>query len=51
MKEIARQNLGSAFNEEYLDKILEEDDHGAPLYVLSIRPVFTEPAVCCIKMY
>ena len=35
MKEIARQNLGSAFNEEYLDKILEEDDHGAPLYVLS----------------
>ncbi len=35
MKEIARQNLGSDFNEKYVDQIFDKEDQKAPLYVLS----------------
>ncbi|MCI8660376.1 MAG: hypothetical protein HFG54_09055 [Lachnospiraceae bacterium] len=37
MKEIARQNLGTDYNEEYLDQLLGEEDLHTPLYVLSNR--------------
>ncbi len=35
MKDIARQNMGDDYNEEYLTQLLEDDDHFSPLYVLS----------------
>lgn len=35
LKDIARQNLGSNYDEEYLDRLLGEDEYYSPLYVLS----------------
>lgn len=35
MKDIARQNLGSDYNEQSLDQLLEEEESFSPLYVLS----------------
>lgn len=35
MKDIARQNLGCDYNEEYLDQLLSEEENLSPLYVLS----------------
>ncbi len=35
MKDIARQNLGSDYNEDTLDLLLEEEANFSPLYVLS----------------
>ncbi|MCI8268628.1 MAG: hypothetical protein HFG55_03000 [Lachnospiraceae bacterium] len=35
MKDIARQNMGDDYDEEYLSQLLEDDEHFSPLYVLS----------------
>lgn len=35
MKDIARQNLGSNYDEQSLDRLLEEEESFSPLYVLS----------------
>ena len=35
MKEIARKNLGDAYNEEIIDRLLNTEEHLSPLYVLS----------------
>lgn len=35
MKDIARQNMGADFDEEYIDLLLDNEDNASPLYVLS----------------
>ncbi len=35
LKDIARQNLGRNYDEEYLDQLLGEEEYYSPLYVLS----------------
>lgn len=35
MKEIAKENMGDAYDEEFIHTLLEDEEHTAPIYVLS----------------
>lgn len=46
MKDIARHNLGDAYNEKALDELLQEETNISPLYVLSNQSAIY--GACCI---